>query len=127
MFESLLVFENYPVNARALGGGAGLEASDVCWFDQTNYPLTLVAVPSEESSLELLYDGRRFTGDVIERMLGHLQTILDSFTADPSRPLSRVPLVTAAERRLLLSGWNDTRRENRRRGRCVHRLFEEQA
>ncbi len=127
LFESLLVFENYPVNARALGGGAGLEASDVRWFDQTNYPLTLVAVPSEELSLELLYDGRRFTGDVIERMLGHLQTILDSFTADPSRPLSRVPLVTAAERRLLLSGWNDTRRENRWRGRCVHRLFEEQA
>jgi amino acid adenylation domain-containing protein/non-ribosomal peptide synthase protein (TIGR01720 family) len=127
LFESLLVFENYPVDARALGGGAGLKASDVRWFDQTNYPLTLVAVPSEELSLELLYDGRRFTGDVVERMLGHLQTILDSFAADPSRPLSRVPLVTEAERRLLLSEWNDTRRENRWRGRCVHQLFEEQA
>ena len=127
LFESLLVFENYPVDARALGRGAGLEASDVRWFDQTNYPLTLVAVPGQELTLELLYDGRRFNGDVIERMLGHLQTILDSFTADPSRPLSRVPLVTPAERRLLLSQWSDTRRDNPWRGRRVHQLFEEQA
>jgi amino acid adenylation domain-containing protein/non-ribosomal peptide synthase protein (TIGR01720 family) len=127
MFESLLVFENYPVDVRTLGCGESLKAGDVRWFDHTNYPLTLVAVPGEELSLELLYDGRRFNGDVTGRMLGHLQTILDGFTADPSRPLSRVPLVTPAERLMLLSHWNDTRRESPRLGRRVHELFEEQA
>ncbi|HEX8559858.1 MAG TPA: amino acid adenylation domain-containing protein [Pyrinomonadaceae bacterium] len=127
LFESLLVFENYPVDVRALGSGAGLEVGDVRWFDQTNYPLTLVAVPGDELSLELLYDGRRFAGEAVGRMLGHLQTILEGFGADASRPLSHFPLVTPAERRRLLSEWNDTRREGGWRGRCVHQLFEEQA
>ncbi len=126
LFESLLVFENYPLDAATFGSGTGLKASDVWWFDQTNYPLTLVATPAGELSLEIFYDGHRFTSDVVQRMLGHLQTVLNSFTADLLRSVGEIPLVTASERSVLLSQWNDTRKDSSRQKRCVHQLFEEQ-
>ncbi len=126
LFESLLVFENYPLEGRVLGSGASLKTTDVWWFDQTNYPLTLVATPGAELSFEIFYDGHRFTGEVVQRMLGHLQTVLDSFTTDPNQAVARVPLVTASERSVLLSQWNDTRKESSWLSRSVHRLFEEQ-
>jgi amino acid adenylation domain-containing protein len=125
LFESLLVFENYPLDAGTFGSGTGLKASDVWWFDQTNYPLTLVARPEVELSLEIFYDGHRFTGEVVQRLLGHLVTILNSFT-DPIRTVAEIPLVTPSERSVLLSQWNTERKDGSWLGRCVHELFEEQ-
>ncbi len=124
LFESLLVFENYPLDAGTFGSGTSLKASDVWWFDQTNYPLTLVATFESELSLEIFYDGHRFTGEVVQRILGHLQTILNSFTTGPIPTVAEIPLVTASERSVLLSQWNNTRKDNS--GRCVHQLFERQ-
>ncbi|HEX7771653.1 MAG TPA: condensation domain-containing protein, partial [Pyrinomonadaceae bacterium] len=98
LFESLLVFENYPLDVNVLGSGESLKASDVWWFDQTNYPLTLVATPGDELSLEIFYDQHRFTSDVVQRMLVHIQTILAAFIAEPSQRLAHVPIVTGDER-----------------------------
>ncbi|HEU4767478.1 MAG TPA: amino acid adenylation domain-containing protein, partial [Pyrinomonadaceae bacterium] len=123
LFESLLVFENYPLDVR--GFTRDVDVSDVWWFDQTNYPLTVVVTPGPELSLEILYDANRFTGDVVQRMLGHLHHILNNFTADPV--LASVSLVTENERSVLLSQWNDTRKWRPLVNRCVHELFEEQA
>lgn len=127
LFESLLVFENYPLDVHVLGSGENLKASGVWWFDQTNYPLTLVVTPGQELALEIFYDTHRFAPDVVQRMLGHLQTILDAFTSGPSQRLSEVSIVTADERSRLLSEWNDTRKESASLVRHVHELFAEQA
>jgi len=64
-------------------------------------------------------DGRELSGAVqypvalfdaatVERMAGHLGTILDAVAADPSVPVSALPLLTDGERHLLTVGWNDT-------------------
>ncbi|HEY0727121.1 MAG TPA: amino acid adenylation domain-containing protein, partial [Pyrinomonadaceae bacterium] len=127
LFESLLVFENYPLDVQVLGSGEDLKASDVWWFDQTNYPLTLVVTPGEELSFEIFYDKHRFAPDVVQRMLGHLQTILDAFASEPSQRLGQVSIVTADERSRLLSEWNDTLKQSASLGRHVHELFAEQA
>ena len=127
LFESLLVFENYPLDVQVLGGGESLKTSDVWWFDQTNYPLTLVVTPGDELSFEIFYDQHRFTTDVAQRMLDYLQTLLESFVADPSRHVSYVPIVTDDERSTLLSQWNDTRKEGAWLDQRVHELFVAQA
>ena len=57
-------------------------------------------------------------------MAGHFETLLDGIAADPDTPISRLPMLTAAERHQLLVEWNDTRREYPHE--CVHRLFEQQ-
>ena len=53
-------------------------------------------------------------------------TLLEHLLAEPERPVSEVPLLAAAEREQLLTGWNATRADYAQ-DRCVHHLFEEQA
>ncbi|PPK63149.1 non-ribosomal peptide synthetase [Actinokineospora auranticolor] len=52
-----------------------------------------------------------FDADTIDRMIGHYLVLLDEAIADPDRPVSALPLLTAAERDQLLVAVNDTATE----------------
>ncbi len=125
LFESLLVFENYPLDKDALKEILSLDLEDVRSFDRTNYPLTLVAIPAEELCLQALYDRGRFTDDSIERLLGHLQTLLESIAARPSQRVGQLQLLTPREQQALVE-WNQTARDYRQ-DLCLHEMFEAQA
>ena len=81
----------------------------------------------EEQSLKgrLVYNAGLFDDATIERMLGHLQTLLKGIVEDPERHLSELPLLSEAERYQLLFEWNETATVYPR-DRCVHERFEEQ-
>ena len=70
------------------------------------------------------YNPDLFEAGTVQRMLGHYQTILEAVVRNPNTPVSRLPLLTEAERHELLVEWNDTRADYPLT--CVHRLFEEQ-
>src|SRR5262249_34268985 len=125
LFDSLLVFENYPLDAGSIKENLSLHLEDVCSFDRTNYPLTVVAVPAEELSLQALYDRRRFTHDSIERLLGHLRRLLESIAARPSQTLAELQLLTPREREQVLVEWNRTARDYPQH-LCLHEMFEAQ-
>ena len=125
LFESLLVFENYPLDQDALKENLSLDLKDVRSFDRTNYPLTMVAIPAEELCLQALYDRQRFTYDSIERLLGHLQTLLASIAARPSQTLAELQLLTPREREQVLVEWNKTTRDYPQ-DLCMHEMFEAQ-
>ncbi len=125
LFESILVFENYPVDTAMREQEGSLTVEKLHSFEQTNYPLTVVAGPGEELLLRIVYDCRRFEADTIGRMLGHLGALLDGIAADPGGPVSALPLLTQAERPQLLATWNDTNKLYPLDG-CVHELFEAQ-
>ncbi len=125
MFESLLVFENYPVD-RAVAECAGdLGLRDVECIEQTNYPLTLVASLRGELMLRLEYDRSRFEEEAIARLLGHLQVLLDGVVSNPMSRLSELPLLTEPERHQLLVEWNATEAEYPK-DKCIHEVFEAQ-
>jgi amino acid adenylation domain-containing protein/non-ribosomal peptide synthase protein (TIGR01720 family) len=127
LFETLVVYENYPADRSLRQQPAGsLVVRDVAFPQRTNYPITLVAVPRTRALLRIMYDGRRFEAATVKRMLGHLETLLDGFSAGLERRLTELPMLRASERRQLLTDWNDTRRSFPRE-RCLHELFEEQA
>jgi hypothetical protein len=109
LFESIVVVENYPVDAALAGRAERLGVEAVRSLDQTNYPLDLTVVPGEELWLKVGYDARRFDADAIDRLLGHLNTLLEGIAADPDRCLADLPMLTGAERDQLLGRWNDTR------------------
>ena len=83
LFESLVVFENYPVDHALLQRGGRLNVHDVRTDERTNYPLAVVAVPGVELSLRILYDERRFARVAITRLLGHLTTLLEALASGP--------------------------------------------
>ncbi len=128
LFESILVFENLPLGPVTAGGGGGgaLDVADVRSASHTNYPVTVVAVPDREMLLRLSYDNTRFDPGTIERMMGHLRTLLAGFAEDPNRQLRQFPLLTAAERQALAARWDATS-QHFPVGTTIHGLFEAQA
>jgi amino acid adenylation domain-containing protein/non-ribosomal peptide synthase protein (TIGR01720 family) len=126
LFESLLVFENYPIDQALTENFAGLAIDVVSVVDQTNYPLTLSAYPGTTLHLEISYAAGRFEAETVKRMLLHLQGLLDAFVEQPQTRLSELSLLSAAERQQILLDWNATAVDYPQ-GRFIHQLFEAQA
>jgi amino acid adenylation domain-containing protein/non-ribosomal peptide synthase protein (TIGR01720 family) len=93
----------------------------------SNFDLTL-AIEEGPHGLRgaLEYSSDLFDRATIERMIRHLQTLLEGIVADPDQPVDRLPLLSEAERRQLLVAWNDTASAEQE-SRCIHELFEQQA
>jgi amino acid adenylation domain-containing protein/non-ribosomal peptide synthase protein (TIGR01720 family) len=75
----------------------------------SKFDLTLVMSEEKDGfrgSLE--YSQDLFEEETIRRMLGHLQVLLGGIVADPDQHVSRLPILTEAERQQLLVQWNDT-------------------
>ena len=72
------------------------------------------------------YNTDLFDETTITRMLGHFQTLVEAITKDPKQRLWELPLLTGAERRQMLSEWNDTTTDYPKE-LCIHELFEHQA
>jgi amino acid adenylation domain-containing protein/non-ribosomal peptide synthase protein (TIGR01720 family) len=107
LFDSVVVFENYPFNAGA-AGDAGLRVEDVQALDTTDLPLTLSAQLGDRLRLDLAYDPRLFDIATAQRMSEWLWTLLVGIADDPHRPLSQLPWMPAEQRRQVLLEWNDT-------------------
>ena len=106
LFESILVFENYPLDATLGERAGGLGVDSVRALEQTNYPLTLMAIPGDRLKFRVGYDTSRFDGETIDRMLGHLGTVLETFANGPGLRLSEIALMSRSEQDQLLRGWN---------------------
>ncbi|WP_329586154.1 amino acid adenylation domain-containing protein [Kitasatospora sp. NBC_01250] len=64
-----------------------------------------------DSTGEVFFQGSELT-DAQQSWLGaHFALLLAAAAAEPAQPLGRLPLLTAAERALLLDAWNDTAEE----------------
>jgi amino acid adenylation domain-containing protein len=107
LFESLVVFENYPVEDALRQGSRGLTVDDARTAEQSNYPLTLIGVFRRSLVLRASYERRRFDAATIARLLGHLRALLEGMVRAPESTLEAIPMVEADEREQLLFAWND--------------------
>ncbi|MBE2202015.1 MAG: amino acid adenylation domain-containing protein, partial [Anaerolinea sp.] len=125
LFESIFVFENYPVDDSFQEWGESLSVGDVHFFSRTNYPLSLLSAPEPTLPLHITYDRRRFDQTSIQHMLGHFRTLLEAIATNPHRRLFEFPLLTPEQRRQQLFAWNDTQRPFPQDA-CFQKLFEAQ-
>ena len=87
LFESILVFENYPVADRQDGR---LRVAKIEHFERSNYPLALLIVPQHEIELILIGDSVRYEAPMLRQMLEHLDFVLAEFVNDPTLRLGLV-------------------------------------
>jgi len=126
LFESMVAFENYPVERSLQDYRGSLRFSAGRFHVRTNYPVTLAVVPGPELSLHLLYDGRRIDDASCARMLRHFATLLEGMVEAPERRLSELPILSAdEERRLLVAGRGAPAAESP--AACLHDMFQAQA
>jgi len=104
LFESIVVFENYPVDDAGAAGadGLGLELSGYRAIEQTSLPLTLHGQPGgARLGLAIKYDARRFTAEAVDEILAQLAAVLETAAGDPERRLGDFSLVTPRARTIL--------------------------
>ena len=126
LFESLLVFENYPVEESVKRGAKGFSVVEPRFIERPPYPLTVIAVFRSTLFLRIGFDLARFDEGTIARLTGHLHTLLLGMASSPETQIEALPILPAGERRTLISEWNATAFA------CtedapIHELFEAQA
>lgn len=80
----------------------------------------------EGLSGQVEYSTDLFDAETVARLLEHYHTLLQGIVANPAERLSRLPLLSAPERRQLVSEWNDTAADLAVDA-CIHEMFEAQA
>ncbi|GAA3207288.1 amino acid adenylation domain-containing protein [Actinocorallia longicatena] len=103
LFDTMTVFENYPLDASAMDGavdGVRLVRADL--EDATHYPLTLLAIPGRTLQLRLEYRADLFTAEAAGGLLHVLRTLVEAAAEGLDRPLAAFsPEIPAALRTAL--------------------------
>ena len=125
LFDSILMFENYQLEARLKQLGGKWANRSVRLYEQTGYPITVTVYAGRELCLQIEFDRTRFEPPTIARMLKHFQTLLEGMLEGSDQRLRELPMLTDGERHQLLGEWNDTRRDYPATV-LLHELFEAQ-
>ena len=106
LFDTLFVFENYPIDTAALSGTNGLAITEIHGRESTHYPLTVEARPGPELELRVEFDTDVFDAASIDTLIERLQRVVVAMTADPARRLSSVDVLDGGEH-AGLDGWGN--------------------
>ncbi|RCL28711.1 non-ribosomal peptide synthetase, partial [Pseudomonas sp. AFG_SD02_1510_Pfu_092] len=98
LFDSIVVFENYPVDERLReGGDASLRFGEVRNRDVTNYAMDLAVQLGETFSVEFLYLRNRFTETAVECLRGSFESLLSAMLDNPQATLGSLGMLTPAQ------------------------------
>ncbi|MFI6934709.1 amino acid adenylation domain-containing protein [Streptomyces sp. NPDC050287] len=109
LFESILVFENYPGDTLRfdLGDGNALTVRQV--IEDTGYPITFMVLRRPEGvRLQALYDDGMFSAGAAASLLDRVENLLEAMTAGVDGPLADIGLASPRELDLVLKEWNNT-------------------
>jgi non-ribosomal peptide synthase protein (TIGR01720 family) len=83
LFESIFLFENYPVPDLLKDPRVG----NIHSVERSNYPLTVWAIPGRELALRIGYDTGRFDDKWISQLLRDYQKLLEAIALNPQRQI----------------------------------------
>jgi amino acid adenylation domain-containing protein len=129
--QSRLPLVEIQFNLERVGGGASFDGLasqlDPNAKAFVNHDIFLNVMESPDGlTLDCDYNTRLFDEATVSRWLGHYETLLAGLAADPAQPVSRLPLLSAAEQNEMAVLWNQTDAVYAR-NLCVHQIFEEHA
>jgi non-ribosomal peptide synthetase component F len=88
LFDTVFVFENYPIGTAASEGIDELVIAGVTNRDYYHYPLAVQAVPGRELELRLQFRTDVFDESAVEALVERYERVLVTMTASPTEPLS---------------------------------------
>ncbi|OBK79202.1 hypothetical protein A5651_24420 [Mycobacterium sp. 1274761.0] len=80
LFDTLFVFENYPIDTAALSSDGELTITDFSTHEHNHYPLTVQAAPGRELSVRVEYDTDVFDAASIEALIRKFQRLAAAIT-----------------------------------------------
>ena len=127
LLDTLVVFENYPVEEVILEPRRNLAVHDYQYHSQDNYSLTLyVAEGADAISGSLEYSTALYSRAEVIDLVDKLNFLLTSIATSPGSRLGDISLLGGAERTEVTATWNATSRDFPA-DRCMHQLVEQRA
>lgn len=128
IFQVMLAFQQTLQHATATLSMPGVSIELMPLETHTSrFDLTLCIFDSP-SGLDgvIEYSTDLFEATTIANLGARLTMLLDAVVADPGQRISRLPIITEAERHSIVTEWAGTNRAQPD-GRCIHDLFQSQA
>lgn len=104
LFDTLVVFERYLMDAelRALGGPWAQRHFTV--LEQSDFPIVLAGYQDgEDLVLKLEHDPMRCDHDAVERLLGHVRTLLRAIAEQPDARVGELAMLAPEERERMIA------------------------
>ncbi|UXY15519.1 amino acid adenylation domain-containing protein [Chitiniphilus purpureus] len=99
LFDTILVFENYPVDEALRAGAEGPLKATVCQSrEETHYPLAVTVHQGQTLTIHYAFQGRCFSTAQIAQLARHLHGLLRALSAAGTRCLGGIGLPDPAER-----------------------------
>jgi non-ribosomal peptide synthase protein (TIGR01720 family) len=95
LYDTLVVFENYPIDAAVTGGpGDALGLTEVVSHGALGTPMSLIAMPSPDGALTLSLEHARsvFEPEMVAGLLQRLTRLLDELARDAARPIGDIAI-----------------------------------
>ncbi|MBC6447459.1 non-ribosomal peptide synthetase [Actinokineospora xionganensis] len=109
LFDTIAVYENYPMDPAALRPAAGdIQVASVSAIDATHYPLGLIAgIEDGRLVLRLDYRPEVLAADTVRRLADRLVHLFETLSAGLDQTVGRVDVLTAPEVHQVVELWND--------------------
>lgn len=129
LFESLIVFENIPIQALPTDTGLQMAGVGITVRGQMAFPLTLTVNPDDRGRmwLQLTYDQHRFAATDMQRLTAHLQYVLENIPTLGQEPLQAVPTLNQIEQEQLQCQWSGATQMTHPPEQLIHQMIEQQA
>lgn len=88
IFDSIVVFENYPRAEQASRFG-DIEIGDRTYIEQSNYPLAVLVIPGDSIRVSFVYDTSAFSAPAIENLGSQIRAVLASIISNPHDRLAQ--------------------------------------
>ncbi|MEJ7558100.1 MAG: non-ribosomal peptide synthase/polyketide synthase [Pedobacter sp.] len=124
LFDSLLVFENYPVSKVISSAQWSLQVENVQIQEQVNYPLSIRIAVGEEINISFSYNSGLLKKEYVQEISEHFEHVLWQILRNSEARLSAINLLTAREKKRLLKNFNG--QEASYPDKTIAALFEEQ-
>ncbi|MFF5175381.1 amino acid adenylation domain-containing protein [Micromonospora sp. NPDC000089] len=108
LFDTVVVFENYPDDTAALLRDGTVRVDDVRYETRTNYQVTLVVRVDTTLTVQAIVDDRQFAEGEPEALLAFFRLVLDRLRAGGTSALSELTALPGQEQDRLVREWNDT-------------------
>ena len=126
LFDSLLVFENYPMDEISSDSEVSFEIENAEGIESTNYSLALIILPSPNGlKIKFDYNNTVISDEKMQVIESHLYTLLESLTSNVDH-IEDLKYLTFVEENVLLNDLNQTATDYPKDKNAVL-LFEENA
>ncbi|MFI9757072.1 amino acid adenylation domain-containing protein [Streptomyces sp. NPDC051963] len=106
LFDTLLVFENYPIDQAAVAEAetaAGLRIAEVKGAGATHYPLTLAVLAERQLGVVFEFRPDSYDRPAVERLARRFERLVREVVAAPDTPLAALDVLEVEERAALLA------------------------